>query len=270
MPPILFLYTALECEAKSLIDTFSLKKENSAHPFSIYKNDQFILTVSGVGKVTMAAAVAYTQALFQKNPFPILINIGIAGHSSLPLGELVLATKIIDHDTQKVFYPQLIKNKFPKTCTLQTLSKPSTNYPIETMSDMEASAFYETAIKFSSSELIHAIKIISDNQTTSLDTITPKLVKQWVSHCIPQITQLLDDWISLQKTMPNTHPTEFDAIIKQWHFSVSGQVKLKSLLGRWQLLSSIHWFTPHKTTINSSKAVLQQLETDIDALKIHL
>lgn len=266
----LFIYTALECEAKPLLKQFDLKKERHSHPYSIYKNSNTILTVSGVGKIAMAGAVAYTQALFQTTQLPVLVNLGIAGHKSQAIGDILLATKIVDKDSGKRFYPQLIGNNWPKTTKIQTSSTPSTEYSADYMNDMEASAFYETAIKFSSNELIHSIKVISDNEQSSIETVRPKLVTQWINNHLTQIEYLLNHWISLQQSVTRNELKEFDTIVSQWHFTVSRQIKLKSLLLRWQALSTNSWLNVNQTSFDGSKGILQKLESDINNLEVHL
>ncbi len=150
----IFIYTALLCEAKPLVDHFGLKKETAVQPFAVYLNNDICLTVTGLGKSAMAAGVAYTQALFAKVEYPVIVNIGIAGHRDHALGGLFLIDKIIDLDSQKNYYPALIFTPACPTGSVQTSSKPQLNYDPLHLCDMEASAFYETAVRFSSSELI--------------------------------------------------------------------------------------------------------------------
>ena len=268
--PNLFIFTALECEAKPLIKQFELKKENFNHPFPIYKNDSIVLTISGVGKVAMAGAVAYTQAIFQPQHSPILINIGIAGHKTEAIGEIVLASKIVDKDSGKRFYPQLIGTHLPKTGEVQTSSKPCTKYSASYMNDMEASAFYETAVRFSTNELIHSIKVISDNEKTAIESINAKKVSQLISNQLTQIGQLFNHWILLQQSAIPSELKEFSQISKQWNFTVSGKIRLRSLLSRWQLLSAESWLTNNQVKLENSKDVLKKLEIDINCLKVLL
>jgi nucleoside phosphorylase len=268
--PNLFIFTALECEAKPLIKQFELKKENFNHPFPIYKNDSIVLTISGVGKVAMAGAVAYTQAIFQPQFSPVLINIGIAGHKFEPIGEILLASKIVDKDSEKKFYPQLIGTNLPKTGEVQTSSKPCTKYSASYMNDMEASAFYETAVRFSSNELIRSIKVISDNEQSAIESINAKKVSQLISSQLAQIEQLFNHWILLQKSVIPSQLEEFHLILQQWNFTVSGKIRLKSLLSRWQMLSAEPWLGNNQAKLKSSKDVLKKLEIDINFLKVNL
>jgi hypothetical protein len=158
--PRVFIFFALACEAKALIQFFDLKKDLDTHLYSIYKTDDILLTVTGVGKVAMAGAVAYSLALFNSCRAPAIINIGIAGHKTYSIGKLVRVAKIIDDDTGKVHYPPIVGKNVADTAVLKTVSKAVIHYEADQLYDMEASAFYETAIRFSSSELVHCIKVV--------------------------------------------------------------------------------------------------------------
>ncbi len=124
----IFIYTALPCEAKPLVEHFGLKKDVSVRPFAVYLSHDICLTVTGLGKSAMAAGVAYTQALFASVEHPVMLNIGIAGHKDHPLGGLFLIDKIIDVDSQKSYYPSLNVTPPCPTGSIQTSSKPQLNY----------------------------------------------------------------------------------------------------------------------------------------------
>ena len=85
-----------------------------------------------------------------------------------------------------------------------------------------------------------------------------------------QIEYLLNHWISLQQSVTRNELKEFDAIVSQWHFTVSRQIKLKSLLLRWQALSTNSWLNVNQTSFDDSKDILQKLESDINSLEVHL
>jgi len=60
-PPRIFIYAALPCEAKPLVEHFKLKKDTTIQPFAVYLNQDICLTVTGLGKSAMAAGVAYKK-----------------------------------------------------------------------------------------------------------------------------------------------------------------------------------------------------------------
>ncbi|MGR8942283.1 MAG: hypothetical protein ACU83P_11910, partial [Gammaproteobacteria bacterium] len=162
--PTIFIYTALPCEASPLIEHFKLRKDLTSQPFEVYRRDRICLTVTGIGKCAMAAGVAYTLARTSAAEKPILLNIGIAGHAENQLGSIFLAGKIIDADTQRNYYPPLVFSPPCPVETVRTLSRPQSDYAETHLYDMEASAFYETAARFSTGELIHSLKVVSDNR----------------------------------------------------------------------------------------------------------
>jgi len=268
--PQIFIFTALACEAKPLIQFFGLKKDLNVHTFSLYKSGQIVLTVTGVGKVAMAAAVAYVLALFSRQPYPVLLNIGIAGHKTQAIGYLYRAIKIIDGDTGKTYYPPLITKTTIDSNVLYTASKPVNQYKADQIYDMEGSAFYETAIRFSSSELIQSIKIVSDNEHSPIDKINAKQVYQWIFQQTSLIDRVIKDLLRLSETLIPIEPKAYQKIIEEQHFTVSQQIKLKALLTRWKLLNNDTPFTVNKNETKNAKAILKKLETELNRLAFFL
>ena len=270
LSPQIFIFVALACEAKPLIQFFSLKKDLNVQPFSLYKSDQIILTVTGVGKVAIAASVAYVLALFCRHPYPALINIGIAGHKTQDTGYLYKAIKIIDGDTGKTYYPPLITKTTIDSNVLYTVSKPVSQYKADQLYDMEGSAFYETAIRFSSSELIQCFKIVSDNEHSSIDKINAKKVQHWISQQISLIDKEIKSLLHLSATLIPTEPDTYQKIIEEWHFTVSQRIRLKALLIRWKLLNNNTPFTYNKYETKNAKEILSKLETELNCLDFFL
>ena len=265
----IFIFTALECEAKGLVNFFKLKKQLS-HPFSIYREQNIVLTVTGVGKNAMAGGVTYTLALFSNGHFPVLVNIGIAGHKWQSLGSLFLANKINDVDSKKTFYPQLIGNGWPDTYQVNTFSSPNTLYSDDCLKDMEASAFYEMAVKFSCCELIHCIKIVSDNQNSAIDHIHAGKVSRWVEDQMNVIESLLIKLSSLHQIIAPTSLENYHKIVNSWHFTTTGKIKLKSLLIRWKALTSDEWFIANNDKFLTGKEIIKKIELDIAGKEFHL
>lgn len=266
----IFIFSALECEAKPLINHFGLKKDLNHSLFLIYRNESFILTVTGVGKVAMAGGVAYSLATYMDKPLPVLINIGIAGHKTKKIGTLCLAEKVVDVDAGKNFYPQLIGNKWAETHEIKTYSRPSSQYIANSLCDMEASAFFETALRFSTSELIHCIKVVSDNQNFSIDRIQAKLVAGWVAIHLDEIEGIIKDLIERRGFIPLIELEHYSDIEKKWHFTVSGKIKLRALLLRWEILSDDAWVYDEESIFKGSKDILLKLEADVARLKVFL
>lgn len=268
--PRIFIYAALSCEAKPLIKYFGLKKATMLQPFATYLNHDICLTVTGLGKSAMAAGVAYSQALFASVNHPVLVNIGIAGHKDHAVGELFLIGKIADFDSLKNYYPPLVFTPPCPTASIQTLSRPQLNYDPQHLCDMEASAFYETAVRFSTGELIHCLKVISDNEASPVENIQPKQVSTLIAAHVATIEILLEELSLLAKVITAQEPELFEQLIQRYHFTVSEQGQLKNQLSRWAILS--HTRTPEldETQFHKGKDVLFWLDQQISKIEFSL
>lgn len=271
IPYKIFIYSALACEAKAIIDFFGLKKDISIQPFAVYVHNGMCLTVTGVGKTAIAAAVAYTQALIATVEFPVLLNIGIAGHRDYPLGQLFLIDRIIDADSKKNHYPSLVCKPPCSTATIQTASTPQMSYNHSNLCDMEASAFYETATRFSTSELIHCFKVISDNQTSPANTIQPKLVVELISAHLLTIETFLGKIVELSTIIsPTLENRLFDDLIQKYHFTASQKMQLKTRLSRWKVLTDNQDLPIYKAEVQDAKNLLVWLDKQINNLAVIL
>ena len=266
----IFIYTALPCEAKPLVEHFGLKKDVTVRPFAVYLNHDICLTVTGIGKSAMAAGVAYTQALFTSVENPVLLNIGIAGHKDHALGSLFLIDKIIDIDSQKRYYPSLLVTPPCPTDSIQTSSKPQHQYDKSNLCDMEASAFYETAVRFSSSELILCLKVISDNQQTSIENIQPKQVAILIAAHLSAIEELLARANTLTKLTTIPEPKLFEQLIQSYYFTVNERRQLKSQLSRWNIVTNHQPLELDQARLKCAREVLRWLDVRINNTDFYL
>ncbi|MBC8377593.1 MAG: hypothetical protein H8E62_00305 [Planctomycetes bacterium] len=269
-PPRIFIYAALPCEAKPLVEHFSLKKDTTVQPFAVYLNNEMCLTVTGLGKSAMAAGVAYTQALFAGNSHPVLVNIGIAGHKDHAVGSLFLIDKITDFDSRKSHYPPLVFTPPCPTANIQTASRPQLVYERGHLFDMEASAFYETAVRFSTGELIHCLKIISDNELSPAENIHPKQVVALIAKHVVTIENLLTELSRLAKLIIAAEPKLFAQLIQRYHFTVSEQGQLKNQLSRWEALTQAPIPEFDQTSFHKGKDVLFWLDQQINKIEFSL
>ncbi len=268
--PKIFIYTALPCEAKPLIDFYQLKKDTKTRCFAIYKNNDICITITGIGKSAVAAAVAYTQALFQPEQAPIMLNIGIAGHKQHAIGNIFLAHKLTDHGTGKSYYPPLAFTPPCATANLMTFAKPQQTYPEFALCDMEASAFYETAMRFSCGELIQCLKIVSDNEDVPAQGVNSQLVTGLITGQIPTVTAVLSELSKLEGLLKPQEYHIFNELINKHHFSASEQVQLKKLLCRWRLLKGEQGINLVIDTAQNGKEFLKMANQKLNAEAFYL
>ena len=259
-----YFFAALPCEAKPLISHYKLKKELSISAFTVYRNAHITLTVTGLGKSAMAAGVAYTMALFPSPQLAVMLNIGIAGHGSHALGTVFAAEKITDQETGRRYYPQWIISPPCSTYPVISVAQAQADYLSNALYEMEASAFYETAIRFSSSELIHCIKIVSDNQDNPSSQIKPARVSQWISDALPVIEKMAQQLSELASLDQATMMPYYTEIVNQWRFTSSERLQLNSLLNKRAVLIKHKPLDFNALSQASAKEVLQCLREEIE------
>ena len=273
---MIHIICALKCEAKSLIAHHRLKNcsDSTSFPLYISQDKQISLTISDVGKINAAAATSFTHAFLQTSKQDIWLNVGIAGHKDLEIGEVIIAHKIIEQSSQHTWYPQILFSPPCQSMEVLSCDRPASDYTDTVFSgavfEMEAAGFYATACRFASSELIHVIKIISDNQHQPVDKISVPFVADLLRDKLKIIDQLITSLRQLAKNMdnPNESPDYYDQIIEQWRFTHAERNRLKSCLNRWHVLC------PDENPMNKldgslhGKEVINQITNKLDALPI--
>jgi len=227
---------AFLAEAQPVIEFYHLEK--IATPKGIvFQNDQHSLIIGGLGR---EKAFDSTQLLAQIQGEKNMgwLNLGIAGHGSLHMGELFMAGKIIDDASDEAFYPpQIYDHSFPIS-TLCTSTKPVNQYEHRTGYDMEAHAFYEAASDWSTRELIQVVKVISDTPSHPVEKIKPKeatrLIEAKMMELDPLITQI--DHLSHELRPDEEVQTLCNQIEKLHAFSITRTYQLKNLIRHAKLL----------------------------------
>jgi hypothetical protein len=267
----LFIYTALPPEAKPLIGHYKLKKLTEITAFSIYKKDNIILTVTGLGRNAMAAGIAYSQAIFALAGQPsVMLNVGIAGHKDDALGTIYLVDKCQDADSKKTNYPPIIFKPPCKTAGLQTAALPQLDYQLSLLYDMEASAFYETAHRFTTAELAHSLKIISDNQQNTANMLQVNQVPIWIEQHLAVIDSVASALISLADSLLGVETPNFQTLIEQFHFTATEQIQLKNLLQRWQVMTNQPIPEFNTMDYKRGKDILRWLGKKLDEVDFYL
>ena len=140
---MILVHTALFAEAKPIIEYFNLKFITKK-PYRVYKNENIILIVTGMGKKTYQL-----KEILEKYKIDKAFNIGIAGcrDKNIEIGTLF----IVNRKLKNIPYS-----------TLTTSTKPVNN-PNEiktTLVDMEAKYFLEVTKDIKE---VYIFKIVSDH-----------------------------------------------------------------------------------------------------------
>ena len=222
---------ALTSEARPLIEHYKMSLLQNAHGFQLYTRDSMRLVITGMGKVHAAAGTAYL-ASFDPHSRRAWLNVGIAGHHSLAEGTFTFAQKITDQATKKSWYPPQIIGIPGVGAHITTYDEPVTSYPGETVCEMEASAYYAVATRFSPGEVVQCCKIISDNRLIKTSDLTPQRVEQLVGEHVGEVDSLIQSLSELAKDLVRCDQDQPELLqfIERWHFTISQKVQLREAL----------------------------------------
>ena len=247
---MLCLVVALAAEARPLLASYRLRGV-SGHPYRICAGEQTHLIVSGIGKVAAAAATAYLRALIGDAPAAWL-NIGIAGHGSQAVGTALLAHKVVDIASGKLFYPTFTAPPPCRTTLLHTVDRvqPAAG---DAAYDMEASGFCEAAQRFATSERVHCLKVVSDNPQSSYQELNAEKVEALIEAQLDMIAQVGEHLRALSQQLHALHadPPGLAELTARWQFTATQKHQLRGLLTRWQALA------PATPVVNDGLLVLQ-------------
>ena len=236
---------ATNSEARPLIDIFKLKKIKNSKQTFIYSSQEISLTISGIGKVNAAIGVTETYYYYNQKNDNIWINIGLAGHKYLKVGDICTINKITDNETKKNIFPFINKFKVQNQECLSTgIQKKSYSSKVY---DMESYGFYQSASKYSSKELLQIVKIVSDNQFESIDFKNKEVVYNIIFNHRKLIKELCSFMLNLKEEFYQTNKeiieNEFNNLFAQIRFTFTEREQMKSLLSLY--------FTKYNTLNNN-------------------
>jgi hypothetical protein len=171
------LVVALPAEAKAINQILKLQRVQPEQGLPLYTGDGMALVVSGPGMQAVKTGVRQLQQCNARDRSGWL-NIGIAGHTDLPLGQTVIASRVIGPE------PGYDRDLQPLSCAgcralpVCTVSRPMTDYPEVWAYDMEAAGFVASAEETTTLSRIQVLKVISDNRHHSIERINARMVKE--------------------------------------------------------------------------------------------
>jgi adenosylhomocysteine nucleosidase len=135
---------------------------------------------------------------------------------------------------------------------------------------MEASAFYETATRFSSGELILCLKVISDNQLSPAENIQSKQVTALIAAHVLTIETLLSQATGLAEQITTLKPIQFEQLLQRYYFTASERMKLNNQLTRWAVITHKPMPDFDETRLHKGKDVLIWLDELISKTEFYL
>lgn len=173
---MIYLFTALYCEAQIFIKRFRLEKNLESMQFQEFYNEtagiRFVIT--GVGEIAAAAAVASVCTKYKPKDGDMLLNVGICAHTGEGAG-IFVCNKITEQATGKTFYPDILyRHNFKEEAIVTGMTVwngkergvgISETVSAGTLYDMEAAAVYQAGSYFFGPHQMIFLKIVSDKGT---------------------------------------------------------------------------------------------------------
>lgn len=233
----LSIVCALNCEAKPWIERYALKKSASS-PFDLYESvdSNIRVLISGIGALSTAAAIGWlgarlqSQGLVQKNAW---LNVGIAGHASLDIATPVRVHAFVGEESLRKHFVPLTAKWAGHTCAVLSVNAPSNACPSDMMVDMEAFAFYQSAILFSSAELVQSIKVISDNKENDVNDLDAGKITALMRRQVDTVDQFATALLSLPLAQS---PTKTVLALTHLRATHSQEQQLNTLLNKVAVL----------------------------------
>lgn len=182
----LFIFMALYAEAKPLIRSLQLKRENISCGFDVYadQGSEIYLFLTGTGSIAAATAVGSCMACYGVGAGDVLINLGTCA-AQRGVGDIFLCNRITEQVSGYTFYPDIwYRHDFveaelitvPRVLEQEVLSvenmdkvedgncgeTPSKETGKVQLYDMEAAAVYQAASYYLGPHQTCFLKIVSD------------------------------------------------------------------------------------------------------------
>ena len=222
------------------------------------------LAITNVGKINAAAAVAYHHACIGTSSTDIWLNIGISGHKDIPVGEARIVNKITDQQHKTTWYPQILFKTDCINVSLLTIDAPSSNYQAA-LFDMEAAGFYQMAQRLGTAELIHCLKIVSDNQNNPATKINVDSVKKLIASHRVTIDQVLESLKPLAEELNSikADPEHYQTLIEQYHFTQSERLQLSRLLRQWSIRLTDKDIMQSVNNLKDGKSIIKKIQSEL-------
>ena len=235
------LVVALPAEAGPLKEVFQLKPLRAMN--NVFQSDQGVrLLVTGVGRknVNHSFAILARSESARESPLfsPAWLNIGIAGHRELPVGEVMIANKISCAVSAQYSFPTPVLSG--RNCgEVVTVDEPELAYPQNAAYDMEAHAFWDMALNYGMLDLIQCCKLISDNPHDGVEKITAALIAEIFHVASYEIRQQIDLLRNLAHEQQQliSDPAPYLKIAGRMHLNVNQALQIRRLCQRFVTLN---------------------------------
>jgi hypothetical protein len=274
--PAVTIVCALPSEAAPLVEAFRLRCVRE-RPFRLHAgSDGVRLVVSGMGGHAAATAVGFAAGIAPPAARDVWLNVGIAGHRELPLGTAVLAHKVALAATSQAWYPTLLFDAPCPSASVTTFAHPVSDYPADTCCDMEAAGFMAAATAVAGGDLVHVVKVVSDNAAHGLEALDRAAIRRLIAGRTSLVRGLIERLREVACALPATadeaEPDAVPATLQgRWRFTAAECAQLRELRRRHAALTGgAPWPGIDLGDCRGAGDALARLRAAVDALPLPL
>lgn len=183
--------TALPSEARPVRHHFRLERDHRFNDHPVYRRPPFSLVISGTGRRAAFDAVSWSERAGLASENDTWINLGIGGHKTHPLGQVVLADEVVEPSSGKRWSCDAPYSDLWKPGRVMTLDAPAFEYREDALYDMEAAGFIEAVERIAPLRRSFCFKIVSDSADHDASEINGRLVSHLIGASIPALDRLL-------------------------------------------------------------------------------
>jgi adenosylhomocysteine nucleosidase len=118
--------------------------------------------------------------------------------------------------------------------------------------------------------LILCLKVISDNQLSSVENIQPKQVAALIAAHLATYESLLALTATKAELITTPEPRLFEMLIQRYCFTINERMQLKTRLFRWNVVTNHHSLDLDENPLHSGKDVLRWLDQQINNADLYL
>ncbi len=213
---MIYIFTAMYCEAEPLIKAYSLRLKRTLRHIQIFETEEsdIVLTITGTGRIHAAAATAAVLSMYDAKKSDFLINIGSSAAISENMAGIYICNKITDAGENRTYYPDMLYNYGLKEAGIITgdsiyhadnenknanYNNENENINTNTLYDMEASAVYQAGSLYFGPDRIVFIKAVSDygmHENEKINTSEDTKVSTSLKNMSDKISRLISDNIA--------------------------------------------------------------------------
>ena len=160
-------------------------------PFPVWRHLDLWLIQSGVGRERAAAATMALHHLSSEGRAPVWVNVGICGHGSRDVGEVIAARTVLELASGRSWQIPLAAELALPYDQVRTVDGPERHFVPPCAYDMEASGFVAAARSVVPAESVHVLKLVSDNRDSSCSRLTSLAVRDLVDKVLPTLLVVL-------------------------------------------------------------------------------